>query len=553
MTTLLNNKNRFYFSLLFLLLLCTSGRAQEVRISVIVPNPPPVYWDAYLEFNADVRVILTNVSTQPQEVKLVPTLTSDRGLSASFVPSYQPLSPLLLPPGETVNLTYRDLRALFGTPTEADIALDGINFDRLFASETIPEGSYTLCVEARDFATNEPLSNNFGCDIFFVQQHEPPLIIWPVDGETITPLEPQFLNFLWSTTGVPGRTRYRFALYDLDDLGLNNRADAFLLNATRPLFETDDLIANNLAYDLALPPLIPGRHYAVQVTAYDPQQELLFAQEGRSVVHQFHYQQPFVQIDGDLVVIGNGDDDGGLDTAPPGGFQNQQQGQQLAMEACPDLPPPTAVPYPTSLSAGQTLTIGNHELVLNTGGIPPLAGTGRILIESLNTYVNVSFTGLQVNQDLEVYGNAALATATANGNTNLDNLTEVNAQQLADLVDNNGTWLDPGGGAPGPGINLPAGIAGAGMDLILTGMTFTPAGATLDLFAKIELPEAQGDRRLLLIGQGACLNDENLGGNMDLLLANDVAFPLAPGVEMTFASGVEGTRARWNQEGIEEV
>ncbi|MEM9261281.1 MAG: hypothetical protein AAGA62_16695, partial [Bacteroidota bacterium] len=348
MTTLPNNKNRFYFSLLLLLLLGTSGRAQEVRVSVIVPNPPPVYWDAYLEFNADVRVILTNVSTQPQEVKLVPTLTSDRGLSASFVPSYQPLSPLLLPPGETVNLTYRDLRALFGTPTEADIALDGINFDRLFASETIPEGSYTLCVEARDFATNEPLSNNFGCDIFFVQQHEPPLIIWPADGEAITPLEPQFLNFLWSTTGIPGRTRYRFALYDLDDLGLNNRADAFLLNATRPLFETDDLIANNLAYDLALPPLIPGRHYAVQVTAYDPQQELLFAQEGRSVVHQFHYQQPFVVIDGDLVDLDNGNDDGGLNTDPPGGFQNEQPGQQLAMQACPDLPPPTATPYPNN-------------------------------------------------------------------------------------------------------------------------------------------------------------------------------------------------------------
>jgi len=454
------NRGRYGLTLLLFLVLgtCTSMilgvnqsgglQAQDIRVSVIVPNPPPVYWDAYLEFNADVRVMLTNVSQQTHEVKLVPTLTSDRGLSASLMPSYQPLSPLTLPPGETINLTYRELQALFGTPTEADIMLDGINFDRLFASETIPEGNYTLCVEAWDFATNEPLSNNFGCDVFFVQQHEPPLIIWPQNGEEIIALEPQFLNFLWSTTGLPGQTRYRFALYDLDDLGLNNRADAFLLNATRPLFETEELVANTLAYDLALPPLIPGHHYAVQVTAYDPEENLLFAQGGRSAVHQFLYRPSLILVNNDQVVInpgGNGNGGGGVNTGGAGTFQNQTPGNQLAMEACPEQMPANPAPTPTLLSAGQTVNVAGFELTLNSGGNTPLAGTGRILIESLNALVNVSFTGLEVNQNGEVVGNNVDIVATANGNPDLENLSEAAALQLADLVDNDGNWLDTDG------------------------------------------------------------------------------------------------------------
>lgn len=534
----------FALTLLLLSALCTSGRAQDIRLNVIVPNPPPITWEAYLEFDADILIIVSNVGSTVHELKLVPTLTSDRGLSAAFKPEYQPLAPLTIAPGETLNLTYRDLRALFGTPTEEDIALEGINFDRLFASETIPEGSYTLCVEARDFVTNEALSNNFGCSIFFVQQHEPPLIIWPFDGEAVTALEPQFLNFLWSTTGIPGRTRYRFALYDLDELGLFNGADAFLLEATRPLFEVDDLIASNLPYDLALPPLTPGHNYAVQVVAYDPDGELLFAQGGQSAVHQFSYQQ--LQIVGEIV-----NSDPGLDG--PGTFVTQTPGNQLSLEDCPDLPLPQANAFVGTLSSGQTLTVGEHELVLNSGGTPPLAGTGRLLVESLNTYVNVSFTGLQVNQNLEVYGESAVVTATAEGNPNLDNLSEAAALQLADLVDNSGNWLNPNNNDPGPGINLPAGLAGAGMDLVITGMTFTPTGATLDLFAKIELPEAQGNRRLLFLGQGACLNAENLGANMDLLLADNESFPLAPGVEMTFAGGDAGTRLRWNEQGVDQL
>lgn len=554
MNLTLKPRRQLVFTLLLWSVLCTCGSAQEIRLSVIVPNPPPIYWESYLEFDADIRVIATNIGTEVRQLKLIPTLSSDRGLSAAFRPGYQPLSPLTLSPGETVTLTYRELNALFGTPTQDDILLEGIDFDRLFASETIPEGSYSLCVEARDFATNEPLSNNFGCDLFFVQQHEPPLIIWPFDQESVTAQEPQFLNFLWSATGIPGQTHYRFALFDLDELGLNNRSDAFLLSATRPLYEVDNLVTTNLVYDLASPPLTPGRHYAVQVTAYDPAGNLLFAQGGQSVVHQFLYSEGLSIINtGGVLVNTEGSNGNGVNNDGPGQFQNDSPGQQLAMQACAEQLPGVPIPYPTTLTTGQTVTVAGFDLILNTGGPTPLAGNGRILVESLNTFVNVSFTGLEVNQSDEVVGDNVSIAAISSGNPDLDNLSEATALQLADQVDQGGNWLSPGGGAPGPALNLPVGIAGGGMDLIVTGMNFGPGSASLDLFAKVELPEAQGNRRLLLIGKGACLNDDNLGQDMDLLLADDITYALSPGVSMTFAGGEEGTRLQWNENGIEEL
>ncbi|MEM9260181.1 MAG: hypothetical protein AAGA62_11080, partial [Bacteroidota bacterium] len=539
-------------TLLLFLLHSTCVRAQSVRVAVIVPDPPPAYWDAYLEFNADIQVLLTNQTTVPQEVKLVPTLTSDRGISAAFKPSFQPLTPILLSAGETIQLNYRDLKAIFGTPTEADVLLEGISFDRLYASETIPEGSYTLCVEARDFNTDQPLSNNFGCDVFFIQQHEPPLIIWPADQLAVTPLEPQFLTFLWSATGIPGRVRYRFALYDLDELGLFNPADAILEAGVRPLFEADDLIVNNLVYDLGFPLLTPGRNYAVQVTAYDPSGGLLFAQGGRSQVHTFHYK-PMVklgQIDLDEIQLDQDlsppNTDGGngvvIDDKNVAGPQQQPVNYEYD---CPPLALPGNTPYQGNLGPGATITVGDYEMeILSGGGQSPIAGAGRILLPVFNAYINVSFTGLDVNTQLQAYDGNDVIQATdgsnlipnsllgdlGNGEFDPTDLGETLAGQILDHVESNDQWWETGLNSIQPAVNLPVGLEGNGMNLLLTGLEFTPLGAKMSLFAAVELPEAVGNRRLLFVGKGICLGQGNLGQGGDLWLGDDQTFALSDAV-----------------------
>ncbi|MEM9929487.1 MAG: hypothetical protein AAF840_06695, partial [Bacteroidota bacterium] len=563
----------------FLLLAFTplSLSGQALRVNVIVPEPPPAYWDAYLEFNADIQVIITNTSQQTREVKLVPNLSSDRGLEASFVPEFQPLAPVTVPGGGTITLNYRDLRAIFGTPTEGDIELSGISFDRLYESETIPEGNYTLCVEAFDFDTNESLSNNFGCDVFFIRQHEPPLIITPLHEGTIEPTDPQFVNFLWSTTGIPGMTRYRFRLFDLDDLGLFNNADAFILETARPLYEQEDLVANTLTYNLGFPELINGHHYAVQVIAYDPEERLLFAQGGASQVVTFHYNAQQYQINfpnnnpGNVLVNNDNDNNGGggnnngINDGQNDIQDNPPQQQQAMQYNCPPLPPPHPIPYPNAIGNNQTITVGGFQMeVVNGGGMSPISGTGRIFVEAFNTWVNVEYTDLAVNNQLEAYGGAVVRAVDGSnlipegllqdlgeGEFDPDQLAENTAQQLADYVSNQGNWLNPNDPGIHPALNLPAGVSGGGMELILTGMEFSPTGAIFSTFAKIDLPEAQGDRRLLLVGRGMCLAAENLGEGADLLLAADKTFALSDGVDLTFIGGEDETKVSWSANGIE--
>ena len=557
--------------ILYLLLLFTLSPfalyAQSLNVQVIVPEPPPAYWDAYLEFNADIRIIVTNVSREAREIKLVPNLTSDRGLTARFTPEFQPLTPITIPGGGTVNLTYRDLGAIFGRPTEADVELTGIDFDRLYESETIPEGSYTLCVEARDFVTDELLSNNFGCDIFYVRQYEPPLIILPVDGTEVAPTSPQFVNFLWSTTGVPGRTRYRFRLFDLDELGLFNRADAFVLEHARPLYEQEDLVANTLAYDLGYPELIEDHHYAVQIIAYDPEGGLLFAQNGVSEAVSFYYHKVgFEVVGGGGILVNNGGEDDVPANNGPNDLNNNGPEDQLAMQFnCPPLEAPAAVPYPGTIGAMETITVGGMQMeMISGGGMSPISGTGRIFVEAFSTWVNVEFSNLAVNTELQAYGNSVVQAVDGSGlipsglledlgagNFDPDELAESTALQLADYVSNQGNWLDPNDPGIHPALNLPAGVAGAGMELILTGMEFSSTSAIFSTFVKIELPEAQGDRRLLLIGRGMCLAAENLGEGADLLLAADKTFPLSDGVDLTFIGGEDATKVSWSANGIE--
>ncbi len=547
--------------------------AQPIRINVIVPNPPPIYWEAYLEFEADILLILTNVSQQTQEIKLLPRLSSDRGLEANFRPAFQPLSPIVLAGGQSINLTYRDLRSIFGRPSQDDVQLSGISFDRLFESETIPEGNYTLCVEARDFNTNEPLSNNFGCALFFVQQHEPPLIIHPYDEAHILPLEPQFVNFLWSVCGIPGQTHYRFRLFDLDELGLSNPNDAFLLDAVRPYFEQDGLLANTLAYDLSLPPLIAGRHYALQVTAYDPAGQLLFAQNGQSQVHRFLYASPDIPApDSPAVSITQTEGNPpSPPSTPPGNFSDTPPPVQTIQQfSCPpSAAPPLPNPYPASISPGMEIAIGDFTMeVLSGGGYSPISGTARILIPALNTYVHVSFSNLAVNTQLQAYGDNSVVNSSdgsgivpplmrynlPEGNLGPEDLSENLAQQLADYVDNQNHWLNPTSIGNPPGlVNLPAGIAGLGMDLFFTAMEFRPSGATLSAFAKVELPEAQGNRRLILLGKGMCLQPATLGQGAALVLGNNPSFPLSSGLSLRFIGGEGHTQLNWTEAGIQSL
>ncbi|MEM1219197.1 MAG: hypothetical protein AAGH79_09805, partial [Bacteroidota bacterium] len=184
-----------YLSLAVLGGLPLFGQNLPITITTVVPEPVPVFWDDYLDFRADVFIYLTNTSSETQEIKLVPTITSDAGISFTTRNDFQPSAPIVLAPGSTVPFSFNELEFYNGNLSQNDFVLEGVSWQTLYQSPTLPEGYYTLCFEAFDFLTNAPLSNQFGCDVFLVQTIYPPINLYPIKEHEVDALQPPFIKF----------------------------------------------------------------------------------------------------------------------------------------------------------------------------------------------------------------------------------------------------------------------------------------------------------------------------------------------------------------------
>ncbi|MCB0644346.1 MAG: hypothetical protein KDC44_22030, partial [Phaeodactylibacter sp.] len=553
--------------ILLMTLLYSSTFAQPLSISVVVPDPPPMFWEDYLDFKATVFIYVTNQTNEPYEVKLLPHVTSDQGVEFYLPESFQPPASITIPPTSTVTFSFDDLRAAYGVLGQNDFVLDGLDWQDLYQSETLPEGYYTLCVTAYDYVTGAPLSSQFGCDMFLIQQHEPPLIINPNDEANLIPTLPQFVNFLWTTTGLPGQTRYRLQLMDLTELDLVNPEDAFIIPGILPYYEEDNLLANTLIYDLSKPPLIVGHEYAVQVTAYDPFGNLVFKENGKSLVHSFTYAPAggTIVTNGTLVTPGGDPEPGGINTI--GDLGIQQDVPQPLMVCDPVPPPANNTPYAGVLSSGMQVQLGHFQMeLLAVDGANPVTGTGRVLLPFWNTSVEVAFEDLHVNTQLEAYNGGDLVVAQETSGlipeelyTNFvdpltaNDISELEAEQIVDFVESAGRLIDPDN--PGPPINipLPFGFELNDISFVVTGIQFTSDGAQLNAFAKVEVPDAIGSRRILLGGKNICVTDAAIASNGQLQLLGDQTFELSAETDFILYGGEGSTELFWNEDGIDHL
>ena len=548
-------------------LLHSSAFAQPLSISVVVPDPPPMFWEDYLDFQANVFIYVTNTTNEPYDVKLIPQVTSDQGISFYLPESFQPATSVTIPPTGTVTFSFNDLEAAYGALGQNDFVLEGITWQDLYQSETLPEGYYTLCVTAYDYNTGEALSSQFGCDMFLIQQHEPPFIINPNDDANLIPTQPQFVNFLWTTTGIPGQTRYRFQLMDLTELDLVNPEDAFNIPGILPYYQEDNIMPNTLIYDLSKPPLMVGHEYAIQVTAYDPFGNLVFKEDGKSLVHSFTYAPAGGIVDGNETLVDPG---GGStpDENPIGGDLIVQEEIPIPAMVCDPAPvPANNTPYAGVLSVGMQVQLGHFQMeLLTVNGANPVSGTGRVLMPLWNTYVPVSFENLHINTALEAYNSADVVVAQENSGlipeemyTNfIDPLTgtelsELEAEQIVDFVENAGQVIDPANPVPPVNVPIPFGFELNDISMVVTGIQFTADGAVLNAFAKVEVPDAIGSRRILLAGKGICATNSAIGSNGQLQLLNDQVFELSTDTDFELYGGAGNTELFWDENGIDHL
>jgi hypothetical protein len=212
--------------------------------------------------------------------------------------NFIPTAPIIINPGQSRLLTLDQLRVYNSNLTGDDVISQGFAKNDYLGGGRLPEGLYQLCVKV--FLYNDPSGNtplNEGCAAVNIVAYDPPIILNPQNNGYAKPMQPQFVNFSWTPSGVVGKTRYHFRLVDLTATQLFNPNDAFEQGNVLPFFEQRNIITNTFQLDLSKPKLKQGHTYALQVVAYDPLNTTNYKNKGRSQVTVFLYGDPVVQAE----------------------------------------------------------------------------------------------------------------------------------------------------------------------------------------------------------------------------------------------------------------
>lgn len=503
--------------------------AQKVNVNLVVPQPYPTTVEGVIKFQGQAVASLTNISNTPQKIKLLSTLKGNNGVSANMDLTYTPASIISLNPGETRVLTGNMLKAHFSNLSESNIRYSGVSKSTLIQTEKIPEGSYELCLRAYDYNTAEPLSPEFtGCTQMLVSYYDPPIITMPVDKSDVPAKTPQFLNIIWTPSGLPQYTRYRLELVDMSLNNLLNPNEAFDNISIFVHYKKENIIPTSLAYDISLPKLTEGRKYALRVTAYDPSNNISFKNNGKSAVTSFTYKKQ------DLVLAPPPKDP---KPADPGNFNvKDNQGVQYSLVQCNNninIADNNAINGQGIINNYDVITIGNHQLKLTsvTWNGNQLSGQGKIINSWLKVPVLVEFQNLKVNAAKVVIDGTAIGRNDDNVPTDwINDLGNVSfgGPQIQALINklmgsNQRVMTWPYENMDSLGLGMPIGInrniGGAPQLIAIVGMQFGTQGAGLNAVAEINMP-AYG-QKLHLGASGVCIDDKGFTKDAFLYLIQD--------------------------------
>ncbi|TAK37078.1 MAG: hypothetical protein EPO28_12680 [Saprospiraceae bacterium] len=256
-------------------------QSQPVNAILQVLPPYSPYLSDYTSQPNRMVLTLVNLSPQPLEVALLASVRGDNGVSAYTQQDYRPPQPIVLQPNGTLSLTGVLLAPLFDLGQMEFVNLD---IQQVEHSGLMPEGNYVVCITAVDYQTGQPLSapEPAGCsNLFSIQYLEPPIVTYPVCGDTLDLPVGQPLVFTWTTP--PGASPNLLYTFTLVEVMPENRppADALASATTPPLVEAR-VTGNVLVYTNAYPPLQPGMNYAFDVQVEDPATALVFTNAGNS-------------------------------------------------------------------------------------------------------------------------------------------------------------------------------------------------------------------------------------------------------------------------------
>uniref|UniRef100_UPI00263037CF hypothetical protein n=1 Tax=Flavobacterium sp. TaxID=239 RepID=UPI00263037CF len=257
-------KNNFkIFTVIFLLLSQINFAQTDVTVTTQVLPPYSTYLSDYV--NSPNKVVFTLLAYRNVAVRLKASITGDNGISVVTSDSYRPATPIQLQAYQQKMMTGIDLRNYLDLNS---VVVTGISKNELFRGSGIPEGNYTICIQALDFVTGQPLSSPdpLGCsNAFDIHQIAPPQLISPSCDETIVAGNIQNVIFSWlPSPGAPAGSQYRLKIVELNPITRNpNEA---MNSATTPAFFETIINSFSFVYGPAQPPLKKDKKYAWRVT-----------------------------------------------------------------------------------------------------------------------------------------------------------------------------------------------------------------------------------------------------------------------------------------------
>ncbi len=525
------------------------GGGRIINVSLTVVPPYSTNAKDYVQQGNNVIITITNMQSTPQQVIVLPSVTGSNGVKAALRDTYQPPTGLLLGPNQVRVLTLNQLKAINSTVTPADIVLQNMTQQDYQNNKSIPEGTYTVCVTVKNFLPTMSFQEQ-SCATFLINSYDPPMILNPVDKSTVKPINPQFISFSWTPSGVVGKTRYNFKLIDLTATPVNNMNDAFENNNILPFYQQTNIITNNLVLDNSKPKLKEGNKYALRVEAYDPQSKLLYKNKGRSQVIVFTYKN-------ELLIVAN--------PVNPNNNNNNPQNDP------PKGPCVSATKWNGTLKQvnknglpnGTNIAVG-HFVMKNTAFTQSNGsynGTGEILVHLVNAKVKVEFSGIKIGDDnrmfdgkitAKVVNNAGIDDAMSKQRTGvietvpdmdkLMNHLEQNARKVSNLNPNNSL------------MDLPLHFDNQNMNIGLVGMIFEPTEAYINAVLNTPLPASIGDSYLLLSAKGMPIHPSGYAtADMKLALAKDISIPLSDKLSLDFEAGATKTFATFDCNGFKNL
>ena len=519
----------------------------SVTISIAVT---PAYSTHITDYTSQpgkiISTIIPNTVGNIQHIYLLGSISSSTGIKIYTDPSFKMPTPISLMPGQPYMVSVNDLGMIF----DADhLIFEGITKQKVTYGNGLPEGDYQVCIRAYDYNSGRPVSGEEpqGCSgIFTISDIEPPTILNPVCGDSITANLPQSIVFNWTMPpGTPFNTQYYFKMIEILP---NDRDPNDAMNATgHPGFYESTVFSTSLLYGPAEPALVEGKRYAFFVSAIDPSGKTSYRNGGRSEVCSFVYKSRVTPVI--PVPPSNNNNPVPPVNNNPVPLVNNPNPNPISLLDAPNLNCSCKTNIVdkavnnTNAKFGAVVHVGAFDMTLSNDVVEQnglLKGTGTIPVPFLNSSllkIRVEYADLQINASNQAVSGTVRARRNGNSAGFMPAYDDPKAPKafakddvlkVGDYVKNtaNSAIANISNAYNSAGWEMPFGIekeiSGQKMIVAITDMSFTPDQAGFNACMSFDIPEGGPNNTLALGAKNVCFKDKSsLCGNAVLFLIED--------------------------------